>query len=278
MSNQIYPCLWFDGQAKAAANFYCSIFSNSSIVQESPIVTHFEIEGKKIMALDGGPMFKINQSISLFVTCTSEEEIEDIWYKLIVGGSAMMPLDKYPWSEKYGWLVDQFGMTWQLILDELPAGRQKIVPLLLFVGKQFGHAQQAIKDYSAIFQNSQILHLELYPEENPFKGNLMFGRFSLNNTQIAAMDGPGEHHFEFNEGISLVVECETQEEIDHYWDSLTKEGSESQCGWLRDKYGVSWQIIPGMLGNLMSEPQKGERVMNALLKMKKLDIAALQGA
>ena len=278
MSNQIYPCLWFDGQAKAAAKFYCSVFSNSSILQESPIVSHFEIEGKKIMALDGGPMFKINPSISLFVTCTSEEEIEDIWHKLIDGGSAMMPLDKYPWSEKYGWLVDQFGMTWQLILDELPAGRQKIVPLLLFVGKQFGHAQQAIQDYSAIFQNSQTLHLELYQEENPFKGNLMFGRISLDNTQIAAMDGPGEHHFEFNEGISLVVECESQEEIDHYWDSLTKEGSESQCGWLRDKYGVSWQIIPGMLGNLMSDPQKGERVMQALLKMKKLDIAALQKA
>lgn len=278
MKNQIYPCLWFDGQAKAAATFYCSIFGNSSILQESPIVVHFEIEGKKIMALDGGPIFKINPSISLFVTCTTEEEIDRTWQHLIEGGSAMFPLDKYPWSEKYGWVIDKFGMTWQLILDELPEGRQKIVPLLLFVGEQFGHAQQAINDYSTIFQNSKTMHLELFPDGDPFKGNLMFGRFSLNNTQIAAMDGPGNHPFEFNEGVSLVVECETQDEIDHFWDNLTKGGSESQCGWLKDKYGVSWQIIPGMLGNLMSDPQKGERVMQALLKMNKLDIAVLQQA
>jgi len=137
MTNKIYPCLWFDGQAKAAADFYCSIFPNSKIIVESPLVVKFEIEGRTIMGLNGGPMFKINPSISLFVTCQYDEEIETIWNKLISGGSVMMPLDKYPWSEKYGWLVDKFGMTWQLMLGELTQGSNKITPSFLFVGDQY---------------------------------------------------------------------------------------------------------------------------------------------
>lgn len=116
MNNKLQPCLWFDGQAKNAATFYCSIFSNAKIVVDTPMVVKFEIAGKMIMGLNGGPMFRINPSISFFVTCTSTEEIEQTWEKLMDGGKAMMPLDKYPWSEKYGWLVDKFGMTWQLIL------------------------------------------------------------------------------------------------------------------------------------------------------------------
>jgi predicted 3-demethylubiquinone-9 3-methyltransferase (glyoxalase superfamily) len=256
MTNQIYPCLWFDNQA-----------------------VQFEIEGTKVMGLNGGPMFKINPSISLFVTCTTNEEIERIWGWLAEGGNAMMTLDKYPWSEKYGWMVDKFGMTWQLMFDELPPGRQKIIPSLLFVGDQFGKAEQAIKHYSSIFHPSAIHHLELYPEggDQP-AGHLMFGRFSLNDSQFAAMDGPGEHDFRFNEGVSLVVECENQEEIDYYWEKLTDGGAEVQCGWLRDKFNLSWQVIPKAIGSLMSDPEKSERVMQKVLKMIKLDLDALMNA
>jgi predicted 3-demethylubiquinone-9 3-methyltransferase (glyoxalase superfamily) len=276
MTNQIYPCLWFDNQAKTAAEFYCSIFSNSGILEESPIVVQFEIEGTKIMGLNGGPMFKIDPSISLFVTCESNEEIEKIWNRLSDGGSAMMPLDKYPWSEKYGWVVDKFGMTWQLMLDELAPDRQKIIPSLLFVGEQYGNAEKAINHYTAIFQDSKIYHLEIAREGDAQPaGNLQFGRFSLNNCQFAAMDGFGDHHFKFSEGVSLVVECETQAEIDYYWDKLTEGGMEVQCGWLQDKFGISWQIIPAILGSLMSDPEKGDRVMQEVLKMKKLDMNIL---
>src|SRR3954471_24285829 len=121
MKNAIYPCLWFDGNAKAAALFYCSIFNHSKIIDDNPMVVRFEIEGKLIMGLNGGPMFKINPSISLFVNCENDEEIERLYSKLTEGGSAMMPLDEYPWSKKYAWVIDQFGMTWQLMLTELPA-------------------------------------------------------------------------------------------------------------------------------------------------------------
>ncbi|MEP7109480.1 MAG: VOC family protein [Ferruginibacter sp.] len=276
MNNTIFPCLWFDGQAKEAADLYCSIFSNSKITAESPMVVKFEIEGTVIMALNGGPMFKINPSISLFVTCQSNEETERIWNRLLQGGKEMMPLNKYPWSEKYGWVVDKFGMTWQLMLGELPKTGQKIIPSFLFVGKQYGKAQQAIELYTSLFPNSQIHTLQTYVAgESQAEGNLKFGHFTLNQNLFAAMDGFGQHEFEFNEGVSLVVECETQEEIDNYWDILTNDGQESMCGWLKDKFGVSWQIVPKIIGSLMTDPEKAQKVMQAIMKMKKLDIETL---
>ncbi len=279
MTDQIYPCLWLDNQAKQAADYYCSIFQNSKINGESTVAIQFEIEGKKIMALNGGPMFKINPAISLFVTCESVEEIDRIWHWLSEGGNAMIPIDKYPWSDRYGWVVDKFGMTWQLMLGALSPGGQKIVPSLLFVNELFGKGEQAILHYSAIFEKSKIHHLERYleGEEQPV-GTLKFGSFSLGNTKFTAMDGPGSHDFQFSEGVSFVVECDTQKEIDFYWEKLSQGGSEVQCGWLKDSYGISWQIIPANLSSLMSDPEKGERVMQKLLKMKKLDIDQLRNA
>jgi predicted 3-demethylubiquinone-9 3-methyltransferase (glyoxalase superfamily) len=276
MKKPIYPCLWFDGNAKEAAEFYCSIFNQSKIIDDNPMVVRFEVEGKLIMGLNGGPMFKINPSISLFVICETEEEIATIWSKFTEEGSIMMPLDEYPWSKKYGFVADKFGVCWQLMLSELPAGIQKIMPCFLFVGDQYGKAQEAIKQYTSIFPNSEIQSLSLDESEDPQQaGTLKFGNFKLQNELFAAMDGFGEHEFEFNEAFSLVVECDTQEEIDTYWTKLTEGGSESQCGWLKDRFGVSWQIVPSILSQLMSEPEKSQRVVQAFLKMKKMDIETL---
>lgn len=271
--------MWLDNQAQEASKFYCSIFSNARITAESNLVVHLELEGTKVMLLNGGPIYKINPSISLFVSCTSVEEIEKLWKDLSEGGSAMMPLDRYPWSDKYGWLVDKFGMTWQLILSGEEPGNQKIIPLMLFVGEQFGKAEEAMKMYAAVFQNSGSRYTEYYREgEGVQAGTLKFGRFHLGSDQVAAMDGPGEHGFHFDAGVSLVVECETQDEIDFTWNKLTEGGTEVRCGWLMDRYGVSWQVIPRILGELMSDPITGERVMQELLKMIKLDIATLRNA
>ena len=279
MNNDIFPCLWFDGNAKEAADFYCNVFSNSKVTTNTPMVVQFEIEGKKLMGLNGGPMFKINPSISLFVTCQTDEEIDRIYNKLVEGGSAMMSLDKYPWSEKYAWVTDKFGMTWQLMLDRLSEGRQKVIASFLFVGQQYGKAQDAMKQYTSIFPNSAIYHLETYKagEAQP-EGSLKFGHFSLNGEMFAAMDGTGDHNFTFNEGLSLTVQCETQEEIDNYWVKLTEGGEESRCGWLKDRFGVSWQIVPKVLGRLMTDSAKAQRVMAEVMKMKKLDIQTLVNA
>jgi predicted 3-demethylubiquinone-9 3-methyltransferase (glyoxalase superfamily) len=137
MTNNIYPCLWFDGQAKEAAEFYCSVFKNSKIIEENPMVVTFELDGKRFIGLNGGPLFK------------------------------------------------------------------------------------------------------------------------------------------FSEAVSFVVDCETQEEIDYYWDKLSEGGSDMQCGWLKDKFGVSWQVVPAILPKLLRDPARAERVTKAFMQMVKFDIAKL---
>ncbi|MBL7858528.1 MAG: VOC family protein [Cyclobacteriaceae bacterium] len=275
MTQSIYPCLWFDGQAEEAATLYCSIFTNSAITEKNPIVVRFELDGFRVMGLNGGPKFPINPAISFFVYCTSEEETESIYNALIPEGKAMMPLDTYPWSKKYGWLQDKFGMTWQLSVVDKPGTPFSIKPCFLFTSSQFGRAEEAINFYSFVFPKASTDLLIHYEEGDANAGKVMYSEFQLNNYTLIAMDGPGEHGYTFSEGVSLVVECETQEEIDHYWNKLSEGGREDMCGWLKDKFGVSWQIVPSMLGKLMSDPQKAPRVMQAFLQMRKFEIAKL---
>jgi predicted 3-demethylubiquinone-9 3-methyltransferase (glyoxalase superfamily) len=275
MSEKIYPCLWFDGQAKAAAQFYCAIFPESKILQEGPMVVNWEINGQRFMGLNGGPMFQLNASISVFANFDNQASLDAAWEKLIEGGSALMPIDKYPWSERYGWLKDKFGLTWQLMLSD----NNLLLPSMLFSNTQFGNAQPAMQLYASIFPSSGIDITELYGPENPDQaGKLMFGQMHVMDKPLIIMDGPGDHYFQFNEAFSFVVQCENQSEIDTYWNSLIANGGqESQCGWLKDQFGVSWQIIPTALSKLMSQG-KGQKVMEALLKMRKLIIADLEAA
>jgi predicted 3-demethylubiquinone-9 3-methyltransferase (glyoxalase superfamily) len=187
-----------------------------------------------------------------------------------------MPLGKYPWSEKYGWLQDKFGLSWQLMKRQDIEPVQKIAPLFLFVGDQYGRGEEAIKHYTSIFKNSIIGNINLYTANEPQpEGKLKHGQFEINNTSFMAMDGTGVHDFQFNEAVSFVVDCDSQEEIDYYWEKLTEGGKEVQCGWVKDKFGVSWQIVPTILGMLMTDKEKAPRVMQAFMKMKKFNIEEL---
>ena len=152
---------------------------------------------------------------------------------------------------------------------------QKITPFLWFDDQ----AEEAAQFYTSIFKNSKILNVSRYGEAGPGqKGSVMVVSFQLEGQQFTALNGGPR--FKFSEAFSFVVNCENQQEIDHYWTKLTSNGGqESQCGWLKDKFGFSWQIVPTALGKLMSgDPQKANRVMQALLQMKKLDIATLEEA
>ena len=142
MSKTIYPCIWFDGNAKQAAEFYCSIFKESSVKQSTPMVVTFDLCGKQFMGLNGGPMFKVNPSISFFVKCSSIDETNQVWNKLIEGGSALIPIDKQQWSERYGWVKDKFGVTWQVMVHDKENSKQTICPSLLFTQDKFGKADQ----------------------------------------------------------------------------------------------------------------------------------------
>ena len=279
MNNIIYPCLWFNGKAKEAAEYYCNVFNDSFITSENQVVVTFESAGQKFMCLNGGPEYTFNPSISFYVICESEAEISRLWKSLLEGGSVLMELDKYEWSNKYGWLQDKYGVTWQLSFGGMEKTDQKFSPVLMFTDKQAGKAEQAIHFYTSVFKNSKIIGISRYIKgENDVEGTVKHAEFSLGNQVFMSMDSSFMHRFSYNEAISFVVDCETQEEIDYYWDKLTDGGEEIQSGWLKDRFGVSWQIVPVILSELMSDPSKSERVTNALLQMKKFDIEKLVNA
>ena len=279
MIHPIYPCLWFDGQAKEAADFYCSVFKNSKIISTNPMVTIFELSGKKFMGLNGGPMFKFTPSVSIFVTCETVNETNETWKKIMDGGKALIPIDKQPWSERYGWAQDKFGMTWQISVVNNPGDKPQLRPSFLFTNNQFGRAEEAIKFYSSVFDKSSTDFIMHYPNEDKRNaGKVMYSEFKLNGYDLIAMDGPDVHDYTFNEAVSVVVECDTQKEIDFFWNKLTEGGEESMCGWLKDKFGVSWQIVPAVLGKLMGDPDRSQRVIQAFMKMKKFDIETLMEA
>lgn len=276
MKNSIYPCLWFNGNAKEAAQFYSSVFDNSVITSENQFVSIFESAGQKFMCLNGGPEFSFNPSISFFVVFETEEELDRTWNKLVNKGDVLMALDKYEWSPKYGWLSDQYGVSWQLSVGKFEQIGQKFTPTLMFTGAQSGNAEEAIRFYTSLFANSDIVGILRYSKEDgDTEGNIKHAQFKLNNQVFMAMDSSLEHHFGFNEAVSFVVECDTQQEIDYFWNKFTLEGEEGQCGWLKDKFGVSWQIVPSVLDSLMSDPTRSARVVDAFMKMKKFEIEKL---
>lgn len=150
---------------------------------------------------------------------------------------------------------------------------QKITPFLWFDDK----AEEAMNFYLSIFKNSKRGRISRYGDAGPGpKGMVMVATFQLEGQEFIALNGGPQ--FKFTEAISLVVNCEAQDEVDTFWDRLSEGGSKGQCGWLKDKYGLSWQIVPTTLGELMSDPdpEKSKRVINAMLQMKKLDIKILK--
>jgi predicted 3-demethylubiquinone-9 3-methyltransferase (glyoxalase superfamily) len=293
-SQKITPFLWFDGQAEEAMHLYTSIFDNAKVVSirrypdgplegpmagmEGKVLTAvFELAGFQLMALDGGPQFKFTPAISFFVNCETEAELDKLWAELSKGGSIAMPLQAYPFSQKFGWVADKYGLSWQLNLAGSP---QNITPFLLFVGPQ-GQAEAAVNDYIALFENSGISHLMRFEAGEPgVEGSVKQAAFTLSSQPFMAMDGGPGHPFSFTEAISFYVNCDTQEEVDHFWHALSAHPEAEQCGWLKDKFGISWQIIPSALPELMNDPdpEKSQRVMQAMLPMKKIEIASLQQA
>ncbi|HEX5774704.1 MAG TPA: VOC family protein [Candidatus Paceibacterota bacterium] len=295
---KIIPHLWFDTEAKEAAEFYVSAFEDSKVTNVTTLhdtpsgdcdVVSFELAGYSFMAISAGPLFTLNPSISFMLNFDAgkdegaREKLDELWEKLADGGKALMPLQEYPFSKRYGWVADKYGVTWQLILSN-PDGEERpfIVPSLMFPGELYGKAEEATDFYLSVFKDSKRGTLARYPTgmEPSQEGTVMFTDFQLEGQWFAAMDAAGTHDFSFNEAISLIVRCDSQEEIDYYWEKLSAVPASEQCGWLKDRYGVSWQIVPRSMDEMMSNstPEQMERVTKAFLAMKKFDLAALERA
>jgi predicted 3-demethylubiquinone-9 3-methyltransferase (glyoxalase superfamily) len=275
MQEKITPCLWYNGQAKEAAKLYCSVFADARITAQSPIVTGIQVGSQSITLLDGGPMYQPNPAISFYYLCEKAEELDRIWNAFNKGSEVMMPLDKYPWAERYGWISDPFGVSWQLALGKISEVGQRITPSLLFARDQYGRAEEAVNYYTSIFPDSKLDGILRYrADETPdIEGKIKHAQFSLLGYKFMLMESARPHAFGFTEGVSLTVQCETQQEIDYYWQKLTERGGEeSMCGWLKDRYGVSWQIIPTILNSLMSDPVKAGKAAKAFMSMRKLNI------
>jgi predicted 3-demethylubiquinone-9 3-methyltransferase (glyoxalase superfamily) len=296
----ITPHLWFDKLARKAAEFYVSLFSGSKVVSVVTLsgtpsgdceLVRFELAGQPFMAISAGPLFTFNPSVSFQIKCSTKEEVDAIWEQLSPDAKILMPLGSYPFSAWFGWLEDKYGLSWQVMhVDEDPVG-QRITPALMFVGDVCGKTEEAINFYVSVFKNApdgartretkaDILSRYGKGEEPDKEGTVRYAQFSLLGQDFAAMDSAHEHKFALNEAISFIVPCDTQEEIDYFWGKLSADPKAEQCGWLKDKFGLSWQIAPAIMQELLGgdDRKRIERVTQAFLEMKKFDIDALKRA
>ena len=217
----------------------------------------------------------------LFVVLENKEAVDTLWNHLSEGGQVIMALDKYPWSDHYGWLIDRFGLAWQIMKGELKPDESSISPLLFFTGEQRGKAAEAIELYTSVFDHSGNEDISKYTEdEGEPAGMIKHALFELHGQTFRAMDAGNDAPFAFNEAISFFVPCADQAEVDYYWNKLAADPTKGNCGWLKDPFGVSWQIVPQYLMDKLSsgEPQRVQNMMAALMKMVKLEIAELEAA
>ena len=285
MNNNIFPCLWFNGNGKEAADFYCKTFGGK-ITADTPVVLNLELFGQKFMFLNAGPQFEKNASISFTILCETEDELQTYWNQLITNGIILMDLGEYDLSEKYGWVQDEFGVTWQVYLGE-NKGEQKIIPTLMLMHQNNGKAHKAMEFYTSIFPNSKVDGILKYGqgaenENHEVSENIQHANFELDYYALYCMDSSQDHNFDFNEGISIVVMTDDQMQTDHLWNSLISEGGRaSMCGWLKDQFGLSWQIVPKRLLELMNDfdqPQKAQKVVEAMMSMQKIEVSDLEKA
>jgi predicted 3-demethylubiquinone-9 3-methyltransferase (glyoxalase superfamily) len=289
---RIVPHLWFRDSLAEAIRLYTGLIPNSRIVSESSLdgtpsgsvaVASFVLGGMEVQALAAPSPFHLNPTFSLLVACEGPAEVDRLHAQLSPGGSELMPLGAYPFSPRYVWVVDRFGLSWQ-IMDF--TGRQvvrRVTPTLMFTGPAAGHCREAIESHVRLFPGSSVGNVEHYGPgmAHPIEAqHVKYGSFALAGTHLAAMDNaahPGPH---FNEAASLMVFVDTQYELDRLWTTLSANPEEEQCGWLKDRFGLSWQVLPEVLVRIMSgsDSKARARMQDAFMPMKKLDIAALEAA
>lgn len=289
---KIIPHLWFDKEAKDAASFYVSVFPDSAITSSTVLrgtpsgdcdVVAFDLMGYSFLAISAGPLFTFNPSVSFFVLCKTNDEVDHLWAKLSEGGHVLMELGEYPFSKRYGWTADNYGVTWQVSLDDGHYQyRHRITPTLMYAGDVAGKAEEAMRFYASVLPESTVGDIARYQAgmEPDKEGTVMHGSVTLAGQEFFAMDSAQKHDFAFNEAISLIVNCDSQEEIDRYWDKLSAVPAAEQCGWLKDKFGLSWQITPSDMEEMLRSTSQAQvdRVTQAFLPMKKLDMETIRRA
>lgn len=295
MVQRIVPCIWLDGTAEAAAETYTRLLPGGRTLavshypastdnpagrpRGSVLTVEVELAGLRFTLLDGGPLFHPNPSVSFFVQVEAPGEATALFERFAEGGRVLIPLDAYPWSARYGWVQDRFGVSWQVMAGRRP-GAAVIVPCLMFAGAQRGRASEAMKSYTATFPGSRIGEVARYERGEGPVGAVKHGRMTLLGQELVVMDSHAEHGVTFDEGVSLQLLCVDQAELDRSWTALSAGGVEGPCGWVKDRFGLSWQVVPADILRWMTAPDAAarDRVFDAVMGMKKLDLAALEQA
>lgn len=294
--SRIVPCIWLDDQAERAAAFYSRTLPGGRVIatsrypdsfdnpgrmpRGSVLTVELELAGRSFTLLNGGAMFRPNPSISFFVHVDMPGDADRLFAPLADGGEALMPIDAYPWSERYAWVQDRFGVSWQIIAGRRPRGGAAIVPCLMFAGAQHGRAEEAMRAYATIFPGGRIDGVERYAAGEGPEGTVKHGRFVLAGEELVAMDSHVAHGFGFDEGLSLQVMCADQDDVDRYWGALGEGGALGPCGWLKDRFGLSWQVVPRAAVEWLASDDHAarDRAFEAMLSMGKLDVAGLRRA
>lgn len=295
---KIVPNIWCTRNAEEAGAFYADVFQNATSVVESrypaegllefqrelagePLTVSLTISGLEITLINAGSEFRPNPAISFMLNfdpllfdgdeVTARASLDRIWARLSEHGTVLMDLGEYPFSEHYGWVEDRYGVSWQLILTD-PAGEPRpfLMPALMFGGTAQNRAREAVDFYTSLFEDSALGGRVLYDTaQGPVQpGSVQYSEFRVVDQWFVAMDAGGEQAFTFTPGVSLQVNCTGQEEIDRLWNALSAVPEAEQCGWLVDRFGVSWQIVPQQMAELMQRPGAFEH----MLEMKKLVI------
>ena len=282
MDQVITPAIWCDGTADEAAQFYTDVFRDTSIAEQAPgIAATVSIHGFRLSLINGGNQYAPNPSISCILNFDpllfgGEEQarayLDELYERLSTGG-VLMELGEYPFSPRYAWVRDRFGMTWQLMLTD-PDGdpRPFVIPSFMFGGTNHANAEEATDAWIALFDNARRGALYRYEEGGPLDaGTVMFTDFTLRGTWMAATDSGTFHDFTFTPGVSMIVSCRDQEEIDRYWAGLSAVPEAERCGWCVDRWGVSWQVVPHNIAELMANAATRDKILH----MGKIDLTKL---
>ena len=282
MDQVITPAMWCDGTADEAAQFYADVFRDASVTEQAPgLAATVSIHGFKLSLINGGNQYAPNPSISCILNFDpllfggekqARDYLDELYERLSTGG-VLMELGEYPFSPRYAWVRDRFGMTWQLMLTD-PDGdpRPFVIPSFMFGGTNHAHAEEATDAWIALFDNARRGALYRYEEGGPLDaGTVMFTDFTLRGTWMAATDSGTFHDFTFTPGVSMIVSCRDQEEIDRYWAGLSAVPEAERCGWCVDRWGASWQVVPHNIAELMANAATRDKILH----MGKIDLAKL---
>ncbi|PYI38666.1 hypothetical protein CVS30_08900 [Arthrobacter psychrolactophilus] len=292
---RIVPNIWCQGNAAEVGEFYSKVLPQTSAETTmsypteglpdfqlpfagKPLVVDVMVGGYQLRLINAGAEFRPTPAISFILNMDplmfdggedqARATLQEVWAAFSDGGQVRMELGVYPHSKLYGWVEDRFGVNWQLMLTD-PAGEPRpfVIPQLLFTGPT-AHAQEAMDLYTGLLPDSATTMV--VPHASASDG-IMFAEFMLAGQWFSAMDGGSIHDFTFTPGLSLELSCADQDEIDSVWEALSSVPEAEQCGWVVDRFGVSWQIVPQNMGELMLHPGAYQR----MLSMKKLIIAEL---